>query len=229
MERQRRKPCHSLRQAMDNLRLDQVDSAGAESALHTQLPYAKQRCGNATDCLLPRNRERNRNLRPGARCVFDLRAARATRCRRRTDASIHGRSLSDCAPRIHASNRSAFDLPSGPLLRPPRRADVAGSGDFFMPKSVDSFDLEAFRLPESYLSQTKKSAPAGRRESPKFPGAKGFKFYMLPAKLLEDIATGTRCPALIILCVMNRLWFQNSCHNPVRCVEVPKTPGFETP
>ena len=84
-----------------------------------------------------------------------------------------------------------------------------------MPKALASFDLATLRLPESYLSQTKKPAPAGHHRLSKFPKAKGFKFYMLPAKVLEDIAIETRCPALIILCVLNRLWFENCCHNPV--------------
>jgi hypothetical protein len=78
-----------------------------------------------------------------------------------------------------------------------------------------AFDLEALRLPESYLPQPKKLAPAGHHKLPKFPKAKGFQFYMLPAKVLEDIAAETRYPELIILCILNRLWFRNSCHNPV--------------
>jgi hypothetical protein len=84
-----------------------------------------------------------------------------------------------------------------------------------MPKALASFDVETLRLPESYLSQTKKPAPGGYHGLPKFPKAKGFKFYLLPAKVLEDIAIETRCPALIILCILNRLWFENCCHNPV--------------
>jgi hypothetical protein len=81
------------------------------------------------------------------------------------------------------------------------------------------FDLEKFRVTEEDIARIRlereRKQPPTQNELHRWPEAKGFKFHKVPRGLLEDIAERTNCIPLIILCVLSRLWFKNSCHNPV--------------
>ena len=55
----------------------------------------------------------------------------------------------------------------------------------------------------------------GKEKLPCWPKAKGFQFHHLPADQLEALATLAQYPALAVLCVLSRLWFKNSRHNPI--------------
>jgi hypothetical protein len=79
---------------------------------------------------------------------------------------------------------------------------------------------ELLRIPEEQMVKIRegqrRAEEAKSRKLPPFPRAKGFRFYLLPTRVLEDIALYCGDTALLVLLVLIRLWFNNHCHNPVK-------------
>jgi hypothetical protein len=89
-----------------------------------------------------------------------------------------------------------------------------GHLDPFDPRNLCGTAEDVAKWQQEEAVERRKREAKGNK-LPRYPKTKGFQFHMFPAGPLEMLAVRAQYPALAVLCVLSRLWFKNSCHNPV--------------